>query len=98
MKVVWSTGALADLDRFAEFLTLKHPSLAAKVGAAILERTTLLAEFPGLGHPVPDRPAFRECVIRVLRASYVVRYRESNDAVVLVRVFHSREDRERSDA
>ena len=31
MKLEWSDEALADLDRFAEFLSREHPSLAAIV-------------------------------------------------------------------
>ena len=38
MKVEWSNEALADLDRFVEFLDREHPSLAAIVATEIIER------------------------------------------------------------
>nr|WP_291692446.1 type II toxin-antitoxin system RelE/ParE family toxin [Bradyrhizobium sp.] len=37
MKVEWSEEALADLDRFAEFLIQVGPTLAAKVARELRE-------------------------------------------------------------
>ena len=49
MKLEWSAVALADLDRFAEFLQDRHPQLAKTVAAEILAKTQVLAEHPQLG-------------------------------------------------
>ena len=38
MMLEWSDEALADLDRFAEFLSQKHPSLAPVVAREIVDR------------------------------------------------------------
>jgi plasmid stabilization system protein ParE len=37
MRLEWSDDALADIDRFVEFLNREHPSLAAVVGGEILD-------------------------------------------------------------
>jgi len=44
MKIEWSDAALADLDRFVEFLNQQHPSLAARVAAEIISKVEVLSE------------------------------------------------------
>jgi plasmid stabilization system protein ParE len=52
MKVEWSDAALADLDRFVEFLNREHPSLAAIVATEIISKAHVLSEHPRLGRPI----------------------------------------------
>jgi toxin ParE1/3/4 len=49
MRLEWSELALADLDRFAEFLHKKFPLLAPQVAAAIIEESQILIDHPRLG-------------------------------------------------
>ena len=42
MNIEWSEEALADLDRFAEFLDRQYPALAAKVAAEIISKVRFL--------------------------------------------------------
>jgi plasmid stabilization system protein ParE len=62
MKVEWSDSALADLDRFVEFLNKEYPSLAATVAAEIVSKAQVLSEHPRLGRPGKgaSSPDFRE--------------------------------------
>jgi plasmid stabilization system protein ParE len=69
MKVEWSDEALADLDRFVEFLNREHPSLAATVAGEIISKTRVLAEHPRLGRPIAGREEYRQIVLRVVRAA-----------------------------
>lgn len=94
MKLEWSADALADLDRFAAFLADKHPSLAAVVGREIVRKTQVLSEHPRLGSPIQGRPEYRQLVLQVLNAAYVFQYRLDGERIVMLRVFHSRENRE----
>jgi plasmid stabilization system protein ParE len=94
MKLEWSDEALADLDRFAEFLDREHPSLAATVGSEIVSRAQILTRHPRLGRPIAGREEYREIVLEVLRAAYVFQYRFDGQRLVMLRVFHSREARE----
>ncbi len=71
MTVVWSDAALADLERFAEFLHHAHPSLAAKVAGEIISKVEVLATHPRLGRPIAGRQEYRQIALQVLRATYV---------------------------
>jgi plasmid stabilization system protein ParE len=94
MKVEWSDAALADLDRFVEFLNNERPSLAATVAAEIVSKAEVLSEHPRLGRPIMGREEYRQIVLQVLHASYVFQYRYDGGRLVMLRVFHGRETRE----
>ena len=93
MTLEWSAAALADLDRFAAFLHERHPDLAKIVAAEIRDRAGVLSEHPLIGRPLQGRPEFRELVMDVLNARYVFRYATDGQRLVMLRVFHSREQR-----
>ncbi len=94
MKLEWSAAALADLDRFAEFLHDRHPRLSQTVAAKILAKTKIIEEHPQLGRPIEGRADYREISLHVLNAPYVFRYGCDGERLVMLRVFHSREARE----
>ena len=94
MRVEWSAAAVADLDRFADFLQDRFPTIATLVGREIAEKTDLLFEHPELGRALGHRADLRQLVVRVLNASYVIHYRLMPDRLVILRVFHSREARD----
>lgn len=93
MKLEWSADALADLNRFAEFLREKYPDLAPVVAQAIVAKTSILAEHPLMGRALADRPEYRELVLEVAGAAYVFQYRYDGRRLVMLRVFHGRERR-----
>jgi len=94
MKIEWSAAALADLDRFTEFLRDRQPALSAIVAREIIAKATLLSDHPLLGRAIAGRNEYRQVVLRVLNAPYVFQYRVRDDRLVLLRVFHGRESRE----
>lgn len=93
MRVEWSAAAVADLDRFAEFLRDRFPNMAKTVGREIVEKSDLLIGNPELGRPLARRPDLRQLVLHVLNSSYVIHYRVMADRLVILRVFHGREGR-----
>jgi plasmid stabilization system protein ParE len=93
MKLEWSNEALADLDRFAEFLHRQHPALAAIVATEIMDKTQVLSAHPQLGRPIAGREEYRQIVLQVLGAAYVFQYRFDGKRLVMLRVFHARESR-----
>lgn len=93
MKLSWSRAALADLNRFAAFLQDHHPALARRIGVEILKRAEVLSDYPEFGRPIRDRD-FRELVLPVMGGTYVLRYAQGANGVVILRVFHSREQRD----
>lgn len=93
MRLEWSAAALADLDRFAAFLKDRRPQLATIVAREILAKARLLEASPELGYPIGSGGQYRQIVLEVLRAKYVFRYWIAGDRIVMLRVFHGREDR-----
>jgi len=55
MTLEWQVAALADLDRFAQFLQDRHPDLASVIASEILERVRIIAEHPQRGRPIAGR-------------------------------------------
>ena len=94
MKLEWSDAALADIDRFVEFLNREHPSLAGIVADETLRKVQALSEHPMLGRPISGRPEYRQMVMQVLGAAYIFQYRFDGKRLVMLRVFHAREARD----
>ena len=94
LKIFWSRLALGDLDRFVEFLEPTSPRLAQIIPAELVKRVDLVSKNPHVGRALDETGAFRQVVVQVLGAAYVIRYEVAADAVIILRVFHGREHRE----
>jgi len=94
MKIEWSEDALADLDRFATFLRETYPALAERVARELVSKAQILSELPRSGRALAGRQEYRQVVLRVLNARYVFQYRYAVDRLVILRIFHGREERQ----
>jgi plasmid stabilization system protein ParE len=92
-KVVWRERALNDIDRLYSFLFEKDEEAAAKAAKVILRGSSLLEESPRLGRPMSDGTYRRELFVPFGSGFYVLRYFLDSDVVIIVRVWHGREDR-----
>jgi plasmid stabilization system protein ParE len=93
-KVKWLPAALSDIERLHKFLYAKNPEAAARAAGTILDGAELLKSSPHLGRPMPDDTGRRELIIPFAAGAYVLRYMlEEEDTVVIIRVWHSRENR-----
>lgn len=90
----WLPSALDDLERLIDFLHEKSPTAAGKAAAAILEGSELLLTAPRLGRALPDSTGRRELVIPFAGGAYGLPYMlEGRETIVILRVWHSREER-----
>ena len=93
IELQWSNDALADLNRFAAFLQEQSPELAGMVADAVIVRTQILSRHPRLGRPIAGREEYRQLVLQVLGGDYIFQYRYDGTNLVILRVFHAREER-----
>lgn len=94
MKLVWAKESEDDIQRLFDFLYEKNLSTAAKAIELILEKSELLVEFSDIGFRMNDDSGRRELIIPFGASAYVIRYYLLKEYVVIVRVWHNRENRE----
>ena len=71
-KVVWTDGALRDLDEIADYIGKRNAAAASRLVRQIFERVDLLVAFPELGRFEPDLPGrmHRRLVIGPVKVIY----------------------------
>jgi len=87
----WTSKAHEDLVRLHEFLQPVNPTAAARVVRHIVAGVKRIPAHPRLGLRLPEF-APRE-VRRVLVGDYEIRYELAGTEVLVLRIFHAREDR-----
>ncbi|MBL4942078.1 MAG: type II toxin-antitoxin system RelE/ParE family toxin [Colwellia sp.] len=92
-EVVWLPDAVKDVMRLRKFIQDKNPSAAQRAASKIKEGVLILMSHPESGRPVDSLSTFREIFIPFGMGNYILRYREDNLAIVVVRVWHSKEER-----
>ncbi len=92
-ELIWELGAVDDLARLREFLQTKKPKAAVNAARRIVEAANLLLEQPYLGHPIEDMPEFHKLFIPFGKNGYEIKYRLNDEKIIILRVWHAREDR-----
>ncbi len=92
-EVIWLPDAITDLMRLRKFIQDKNPSAAKRAASKIKEGTAILMNNPESGRPVEGLSLFREILIPFGAGNYVLRYREDDVTIVVVRIWHSKEER-----
>ena len=90
-KIIFAPEAIVDLAEAVRHIAKDDPETARRVGHALIERVTILENFPLLGAPFPNRPGIRKLVSR----PYLIFYRPRLEAqcVDILRYWHgARED------
>jgi toxin ParE1/3/4 len=86
MRVKWLRRALENLDDEAAYIAKDSPRAAAEFVLHIRDRAALLADHPDIGRSGRIHGT-RELV--VTRFSYILPYRVRDNAIEILRVFHS---------
>ncbi len=94
-QINWLSGALLDMARLRQFLKNENPLVAKKASHRILSAVNLLIKNPEAGMPSQDEDceAFRDLYAPFGRGGYTIRYRIKQQTIIIVRVWHSREER-----
>ena len=93
-QVKWRARAVSDIERLHTFLYEKDNAVANKAAYVIFQGASLLETSPRIGRPMSDRTARRELFLAFGAGAYVLRYiLEDDNTVVVIRVWHSKENR-----
>jgi toxin ParE1/3/4 len=90
-RVVYLRSAEADLEGIAAFLSKETIGRAERAIDRLEKGLTTLSEFPEMGAAV--RGGLRQMVIRDRWNAFVVRYRFTDDAILVTRIWHGLQDR-----
>lgn len=91
-SVIWSPRALQDVQRLYRFMASKNPDAGKRAAHAIRRGVKMLEHRAQIGRPIEDMAeVFREWEIDFGDSGYVVRYRVSADAVIILAVRHQKE-------
>ena len=96
-RLVWLPEAKEDIERLHNFLAEKDPVAAIRAVQLILRGAERLEKLPELGRVMPDGTQRREYFVPFGASAYVLRYRLAAKEVVIIRVWHGREDREETE-
>ena len=89
MKLTYTVRAGRDLTRLRDFIRKKNPQAAQKASRQLKKNIQTLLDQPQMGTVVEDLESFYELVSR----DYIVRYRVLPDEVVILNIWHEKEDR-----
>lgn len=86
MRVRWYRRALLDLDAAEAYIAQDDPQTAAVVILRIVRAVSLLKEQPGIGR-AGRVTGTKELIVP--NTPYIVPYRVKDDAVQILRVYHT---------
>ena len=91
LRVRFTRDAVGDRERLEQFLAGQNPSAAERAMDVISDAVRQLSAYPRSGVDLGN--GFYRLVVRFGTAGYELRYRLDDGDVIVVRVFHTREDR-----
>jgi len=89
----WLPESLDDLQRLHDFIAEHSDEAATKAISTLVDSVETLQDFPEKGKPWQPDHRFRELYVRFGARGYAVRYRLFEGQIVIVRVWHSLEER-----
>lgn len=94
MKIVWTSRAASDLVRLHDHLKPVAPDAAARIVQMLAAAPSRLIDYPRIGERL-DAYDQRE-VRRIIVGDYEMRYAVERERIVILRLWHCREDRGRA--
>ena len=91
-EITWLPGAVKDVARLRNFIKSKNPIAAQRAANRIVEGIMNLKTNPGAGVPVEALTDYRDLILSFGSGETIIRYREENKKIVIVRVRNSKEE------
>lgn len=93
-RVEWRARARLDVERLTDFWWEKQPEMAIRAARVIADGGRLLASSPRLGRPMGDGTNRRALSLPFGSGAYIIHYMlKDENTVVVLRIWHSREQR-----
>ena len=95
-RLSWLPEALNDLIRLREFIHVHNPAAAGRAANRIRETVGKLPDNPLIGKSVDDinDSTLRELFIPFGQGGYWLRYLAREENIIIVRIWHGRENRD----
>ena len=94
-QIIWTQSATDDLNRHYDFIKLNNPDAAARAVKAIVNCGESLQENPRRGAIVNQVAGLRKLLVTFGKYGYIIHYVILEDDVIILRVYHGRENRPR---
>lgn len=91
MRVTLSLRAELDFEAQVRWLNQHSPKAGRAAALRIVEVIDLLSDFPDLGTAI--NAGVREKQVQFGRDGFLIQYRRSGRTLIVLRIFHSRQDR-----
>lgn len=91
MKLIYTEDAIKDLKRLREFIAKHNPNAALRVAQELINKISLLVDFPHIGTTVKLAPS-PETVRDMIFGNYIVRYSIHKETIMVIRIWHGREN------
>jgi len=90
LKLRWTNLALKDFEQAHDYIMQEDPESAQRIAQRILDATRRLQKYPRMGRVGADEET-RELVVQ--KTPYLLVYSLTGDAIELLRVWHTSQDR-----
>lgn len=94
-QIIWTQSATDDLNRHYDFIKLNNLDAAARAVKAIVTSAESLQENPRRGAIVDEVAGLRKLLVSFGKYGYIIHYVILEDDVIILRVYHGRENRPR---
>ncbi|MBD2682405.1 MULTISPECIES: type II toxin-antitoxin system RelE/ParE family toxin [Nostoc] len=94
-QIVWTQTAIDDLNRHYDFLKVNDTEAAARAVQAIVSSGESLQENARRGAIVDEIAGLRKLVVPFGKYGFIIHYVILEDDVVILRIYHGRENRPR---
>jgi plasmid stabilization system protein ParE len=92
-QLIWSPEALLNLSEHFEFLKERNPEAAGRAAQAIRDAGFSLAQNPDRGTLLADGSGRRKLRVAYGKSGYVIHYFIEDRTILIVRVYHGRQQR-----